>query len=111
MAPGPPAFPDDSGADATMTREGTAGARAAETGPDDLTAIDGIGPKTSAILLESGITSFDELAACDLYTLKRLLIDASIAANADTWPEQVRVAASGDLVALDALQARLRNSR
>jgi predicted flap endonuclease-1-like 5' DNA nuclease len=94
-----------------MIREGTGGARAVETGPDDLTAIDGIGPKISVILLESGITSFDELAACDLETLRQLLVDAGVAANVDTWPEQARVAATGDLAALDALQARLKNSR
>lgn len=111
VAPGPPALADDGGADAAMIVEGTAGARAAERGPDDLTAIDGIGPKISAVLLESGITSFGELAACDLDTLKQLLVDASIAANVDTWPEQARVAATRDLAALDALQTRLRIRR
>jgi predicted flap endonuclease-1-like 5' DNA nuclease len=110
-APGPAVLVDVTGPGAKLVRAGTGGPRAAERGPDDLTAINGIGPKISTILQESGITSFDQLAACDLEILRQLLVDASVAANVDTWPDQARVAATGDLPALQALQATLRSSR
>lgn len=69
-------------------------APAAEMAPDDLTVIDGIGPKISSILVESGITTFGQLAACEVDFLKQLLSDAGVGANADTWPEQAGKAAT-----------------
>jgi predicted flap endonuclease-1-like 5' DNA nuclease len=111
VAPEPAAFVNDAGPAAVMVEEGAGGVSAAETAPDDLTAIDGIGPKISGILGEDGITTFEQLAACDVDYLQQLLADAGVAASAETWPEQAAVAATGDLDALHALQARLKKNR
>ena len=104
----PAAFVNDAGPAAVMVEEGAGGVPAAEKAPDELTVIDGIGPKISGILREGGITTIDQLAACDVDYLQQLLVDAGVAANAETWPEQAGVAATGDLDALHPLQAKLK---
>jgi predicted flap endonuclease-1-like 5' DNA nuclease len=73
--------------------------------PDDLSRIKGIGEATLGKLLAGGITSFEELAACDAAALE-ILLGKNGAARAQSlkWQEQARLAQRGDWKALDALQ-------
>ncbi len=78
---------------------------------DDLTIIEGIGPKIAEeVLGGAGIRSFAELAATPVDRLRELLSAAgSRFATHDpaTWPEQAALAAKGDFEALDKLKAEL----
>jgi predicted flap endonuclease-1-like 5' DNA nuclease len=78
---------------------------------DDLTRIEGIGPKISGILHEAGIYTFAQLAATDVATLQHILEGKVRIFFPDTWPEQAKLAARGDWSALEALQGRLKGGR
>jgi predicted flap endonuclease-1-like 5' DNA nuclease len=88
-------------------------AMAASAGSDDLTRIEGIGPKIASILLEAGIDSFAKLAAMSeeavLATIKAggLRITPSV----NSWAEQAKLAADGDWDGLAQLQQRLRGGK
>lgn len=85
---------------------------APSTEPDDLTVIEGIGPKIAGLLQNAGITTFDELAGSDPARLKALLDEAGLQmADPSSWPEQARLAAAGDWDALKSLQDRLKGGR
>lgn len=80
--------------------------------PDDLTALEGIGPKISGVLQASGVRTFAQLAAMDVAQLKAILKEGGIRiANADTWPEQAALAARGDWDGLATLQGSLKGGR
>ncbi len=81
--------------------------------PDDLTRIEGIGPKIAGLLREAGIITFAQLAEADVERLRRILDEARLLQIADpgTWPEQARLAASGQWEALKELQERLKGGR
>ena len=88
--------------------------KAAGEAPDDLTRIEGIGPKIAEILQAGGIGSFQELASAKVERLKELLDAAgSNFATHDpgTWPEQAGLAAKGDWEGLDKLKAALDGGR
>jgi predicted flap endonuclease-1-like 5' DNA nuclease len=79
--------------------------------PDDLSRIEGIGPRISKLFQAVGITTFAQLATTEMNRLKETLREAGIRANPDTWPEQAILAAAGDWDALEALQAELTGGR
>lgn len=82
------------------------------TEPDDLTKIEGIGPKINATLQEAGIRTFLQLAASKPAVLKQILTDAGIRIGyPDTWPEQAALAAKADWTALEELQSSLQGGR
>lgn len=64
---------------------------AAQAG-DDLTAIDGIGPKISAALVDAGITTFRALADTSADRLREVLAQRGLrfTPTLDTWPAQAR---------------------
>jgi predicted flap endonuclease-1-like 5' DNA nuclease len=79
--------------------------------PDDLTKIEGIGPKISEILHAAGITRFDQLAVADVDKLHQLLKEAGPRfglADPSHWPEQAGYLAAGDMEKFNALTDRLR---
>ena len=80
---------------------------------DDLTRIEGIGPKISGLLQGAGISTFEELAGTAVDRLEQILADANLAglANPSTWPEQAGLAARGDWQRLEALQDELKGGR
>ncbi|HHH41147.1 MAG TPA: DUF4332 domain-containing protein [Chloroflexi bacterium] len=86
---------------------------AAPQPPDDLTRIEGIGPKISRLLQEAGIMTFAQLAETDVERLREILAEAGLTALADpgTWPEQARLAAEGKWDELEALQGELKGGR
>lgn len=75
---------------------------------DDLTRIEGIGPKISRTLLDAGVTTFAQLAALTPEQISGMLRAAKIRlAATDSWPEQARLAAAGQWDDLKALQEQL----
>ena len=75
---------------------------------DDLTRIEGIGPKISRTLLDAGVTTFAQLAALTPEQISEMLRAAKIRlAATDSWPEQARLAAAGQWDDLKALQEQL----
>jgi predicted flap endonuclease-1-like 5' DNA nuclease len=84
----------------------------AEPEPDDLTRVEGIGPKMSSLLAEAGIVTFRQLAASDPAALRQMLRDEGLQfADPGTWPEQAALAAIGAWDALEALQEELSGGR
>jgi len=70
-----------------------------ETKADDLTKIEGIGPKAAEALVESGITTYAELAKADADDIKETLTEASSTlAHLDptSWPKQAKMASDGE---------------
>jgi predicted flap endonuclease-1-like 5' DNA nuclease len=79
---------------------------------DDLAIIEGIGPKISSVLQVNGVATFAQLASTQTSELQRILQEEGLRlADPTTWPEQARLAATGDWDGLNALQARLKGGR
>ncbi len=82
--------------------------------PDDLTRIEGIGPKITEILKQNGITTFAQLAEMRVDALRDLLEpfgDRFRLADPASWPEQARLAARDEWEQLHELQNRLHGGR
>lgn len=82
--------------------------------PDDLTRIEGIGPKIQELLYAANIHTFAKLANTDTSRLKSILDDAGDRYQMHepkTWPEQAQLAADGRWEELDKLQDLLRGGR
>jgi predicted flap endonuclease-1-like 5' DNA nuclease len=79
-------------------------------GADDLKAIEGIGPKIATALNGVGIRTFADLAERDPNDVERIVRDAGVrmVGHAGTWIEQAKLAASGKMTELEALQKQLR---
>jgi len=70
----------------------------AKAKPEDLTKIEGIGPKAAEALVASGVNTYAELAAADAEKVKEILTEASSTlAHLDptSWPKQAKMAADG----------------
>jgi predicted flap endonuclease-1-like 5' DNA nuclease len=99
-------------ATALPQQPGTESVPAAGTtsGPvDDLTRIEGIGPKIAAALVASGVGSYRELAGSDVETLRAALRSKGLrfVPSLPSWPEQARLLAADDTAGLAALTDRL----
>jgi predicted flap endonuclease-1-like 5' DNA nuclease len=84
---------------------------AAQPKPDDLTLIEGIGPKIAELLEQNGIATFAALAETsvdDLDTILRSGGSRFQTADPGTWPRQARLAANRDWPRLDLLKAQLK---
>jgi formate hydrogenlyase subunit 6/NADH:ubiquinone oxidoreductase subunit I len=83
--------------------------------PDDLTRIEGIGPKISGVLQKAGIKTFAQLAETKPDGIKDILgkADPNLLRLADptTWPKQARLAAADKWDALEKLQDRLKGGK
>lgn len=87
---------------------------AANVQTDDLTRIEGIGPKIADLLHSHGIVSFAQLAATEVETLQALLQAAGgrfRLASPETWPQQAALAMRGEWQQLRELQERLKGGR
>jgi predicted flap endonuclease-1-like 5' DNA nuclease len=84
-------------------------AAAAKTGPDDLTVIEGIGPKMSAALIAAGIDSYGKLASTSEDDLREAIKAQGMrfAPSVPTWAEQAAYAARGDWDGLTAFKSTL----
>ncbi|PJF23429.1 MAG: hypothetical protein CUN56_01035 [Phototrophicales bacterium] len=81
--------------------------------PDDLTKIEGVGPKYRDALVAAGITTFAALAAASLEDIQAAAAAAGMrnAASMETWAEQAAYAAKGDWDGLAELQEKLQGGR
>ena len=78
---------------------------------DDLTKIEGIGPKIAQVLADAGITTFAVLAGTSAGRLREILNAAGSRyriTDPTTWPEQAAHAAAGDWDKFNELVSRLK---
>lgn len=82
-------------------------------GGDDLTVIEGIGPKINDILHTVGIKTYQTLSEQTPEQLRHIMNAARFAApfNPESWPAQARLAAMGQWDALQALKDALHKGR
>lgn len=76
-------------------------------GKDDLTAIEGVGPKINDLLKADGIKTFADLSDSSVPSVQTVLDNAGPRyqiANPGTWPDQANLAANNRWPALAALQ-------
>lgn len=81
---------------------------------EDLTRIEGIGPKVQDILKDVGIVTFRDIATTPLYKIKEHLQNAGPSFNmvdASTWTEQALLAAEGRWDELEVRQQELIGGR
>lgn len=79
---------------------------------DDLTKIEGIGPKVSEELNKADISTFEALAKAKKDDLQNILDNAGLTMmDPSTWPQQAKLAAKGDWDALEKLQDELSGGR
>lgn len=79
---------------------------------DDLTKIEGIGPKINQLLHDAGINTFAALAATDTNRLNEIVLEAGLRmANVMSWPAQASLAADGKWDELASYQDRLKGGR
>lgn len=84
------------------------------TGKDDLTKIEGVGPKIAELLTKAGIASYDALAAAKTETLKSILDAAGKRYqmhDPSTWAKQAALAAKADWAKLKKLQGELKGGK
>ena len=81
---------------------------------DDLTRIEGIGPKIAGLLNAAGIHTWAQLAEAEVATLQKVLDEAGPRYRIHdpaTWPQQAGLAAAGSWDKLEELQDRLKGGR
>jgi large subunit ribosomal protein L17 len=89
-------------------------AAAATSGTDDLTIIEGIGPKAAEVLVAGGIATFAELAATAADKVKEILTASTARVghlDPTTWAQQAQLAADGKMDELEELKAKLNNGK
>ena len=66
--------------------------------PDDLTQLNGIGPRISTILADGGVTTYAELEHTDPSELRKIIAQGGALppSSLDTWPTQASYAVRGD---------------
>lgn len=80
--------------------------------PDDLTLIEGIGPKINSILQAAGVNTFAQLAALEPQQIMSILTAGGIRlADTSSWPEQASMAARGEMERLHLYQETLKGGR
>ncbi|MVZ65969.1 50S ribosomal protein L17 [Sphingobacterium sp. DK4209] len=85
-------------------------AKAAVAKADDLTIVEGIGPKIAEVLTAAGIATYADLAKSDAEKVKEILTEAGSnfnTADPATWAEQAQLAADGKFEELEKLKAEL----
>ena len=76
---------------------------------DDLTSLEGIGPKVAKVLNESGIQSFADMAKAKADDVQKVLDAAGLQMmNPEGWIDQAKLAEKGDTVGLKKLQDELK---
>lgn len=79
---------------------------------DDLTVVEGIGPKINALFNEAGIKTFAQLAVATLPQMRQILDNGGARfrlANPSTWAQQAKLAANNNWTELKKLQDALSN--
>jgi large subunit ribosomal protein L17 len=92
----------------------TVPAAKAATSGDDLTIIEGIGPKAAEVLVAGGIATFAELAATAADKVKEILTSSTARVghlDPTTWAQQAQLAADGKMDELEELKLKLNNGK
>jgi len=87
---------------------------AAASEPDDLTVVEGIGPKIQMLLNQYGIYTYNELAETEVSRLKEILQTAGpqlAMHDPGTWPSQANLAANDQWDALKSIQGFLKGGK
>ena len=74
---------------------------------EDLTKIEGIGPKTQEALYAAGVTSYAQLAAMTPAQISAILTKSGLSGDPTTWSKQAQMAAAGLWSELKAYQGTL----
>ncbi len=83
-------------------------AKAEATGADDLTKIEGIGPKIAEVMAANGVASFEDLSASKVGDLRKILEDNKLSQHdPKTWKKQATLAKNGKWDELKTLQDEL----
>lgn len=78
----------------------------------DLTLVEGIGPRSQEALYDAGITTYQALAAAPVERVQAILDEAELRLlDPATWPEQAAFLARGDADGLAAFQEGLKGGR
>jgi len=105
---------EDTPATEVAATEATPVAEAPASAGDDLTTIEGVGPKIAELLNNAGVTTFAQLADADDATIQQVLAEAGSRFNvhdATTWNEQAALARDGKTDELKELQDRLKGGK
>ena len=79
-----------------------------DSGADDLTKIEGIGPKIATVFADNGIKSFEDLSASKVGDLRTILADNGLSQHdPKTWKKQATLAKNGKWDELKTLQDEL----
>ena len=81
---------------------------------DDLTIIEGIGPRADELLRDNGIASFRELADTPVRKLQKILDEGGRIFNGldpKTWPRQAAIARDSKMDELESYKDKLMNGR
>lgn len=79
---------------------------------DDLTKLEGIGPKVAKVLKDAGVTTYVALAKVNVADLQKTLNAAGMQMmNPEGWIEQASLAAKGEWTELEKLQSELKGGR
>ena len=88
----------NSGARSPATTRRPSRRRPRPAAPDDLTQLNGIGPRISSILSDGGVTTYAELEHTDPSDLRKIIAQSGALppSSLDTWPTQASYAVRGD---------------
>ncbi len=106
-APAPEAAVEEAPA---VQEEAPKAAPAKAKGGDDLTKIEGVGPKVKEVLTEAGLGTFAAVAAASADQIREILVNANSRYkmfDPTTWPEQAKLADAGEWDKLKAWQDEL----
>lgn len=81
---------------------------------EDLTVVEGIGPKINELLHDAGIRSYADLSGASITKLRNILEDAGSryrVHDPSSWSKQAKLAAAGKFTELEALKDSLNKGR
>lgn len=87
-----------------VVEETAVAAEAPEATTDDLTKVEGIGPKIAETLVAAGLATFADLAASTPEKIAEIIADVKGNHTPETWPKQAALAAEGKWDELKAWQ-------
>ena len=85
---------------------------AREKREDDLTRLEGIGPKVAKLLNDAGITNFEDLSKAKAEEIRNVLNESGLPMmKPEGWIDQAELAARGDWDGLQKLKGELKGGR
>ena len=88
----------DKDEDAKATKKATPAKAKKDAGADDLTKVEGIGPKAAGALVAAGLVTFADLGKAKVEAVQKILDESEGrfgAMNPGSWPKQAQMAADG----------------